>query len=139
MLAFLALLSCLLCVLCFCLPRMYVTPVPWGPGKKSAGCAGSCTKFTDSCSARQNPYFVFLQRLISKKYIETDLGAGVKRLHTLFNLYYSQIETCRSVVAVVHRRPWTTIYTIVQSKYSLHTHHAWRTVNVSRQAYCLEL
>ena len=53
--------------------------------------------------------YVFLQRLISKKYIETDLGAGVKRLHTLFNLYYSQIETRRSVVAVVHKRPWTII------------------------------
>ena len=35
------------------------TPVPWGAVKKSAGCTGSCTTFTDSCSARQNPFVFF--------------------------------------------------------------------------------
>ena len=33
--------------------------MPWGPVKKSAGFTGSCTKVTDSCSARQNPYEFF--------------------------------------------------------------------------------
>ena len=32
------------------------TPVPWGAVKRSAVCTESCTKFTDSCSARQNSH-----------------------------------------------------------------------------------
>ena len=32
------------------------TPVPWGPVRRSAVCTESCTKFTDSCSARQKSH-----------------------------------------------------------------------------------